>query len=56
LALGADAVLLGRPLIRGAFGGGKDGVALVLNKAGRDCEVGRAPHHNAGRQNVGGAA
>jgi isopentenyl diphosphate isomerase/L-lactate dehydrogenase-like FMN-dependent dehydrogenase len=32
LALGADAVLLGRPLIRGAFGGGKDGVALLLNK------------------------
>lgn len=32
LALGADAVLVGRPLIRGAFGGGKDGVALLLNK------------------------
>ncbi len=32
LALGADAVLVGRPLITGAFGGGKEGVALVLNK------------------------
>ncbi|XEQ94198.1 L-lactate dehydrogenase [Sporomusa carbonis] len=32
LALGADAVLLGRPLAIGAVGGGADGVALVLNK------------------------
>jgi 4-hydroxymandelate oxidase len=32
LALGADAVLVGRPLIRGAFGGGPEGVSLVLNK------------------------
>ncbi len=32
IALGANAVLVGRPLIRGAFGGGKDGVALVLNQ------------------------
>lgn len=32
LALGADAVLVGRPLIRGAHGGGKEGVALLLNK------------------------
>jgi isopentenyl diphosphate isomerase/L-lactate dehydrogenase-like FMN-dependent dehydrogenase len=32
LALGADAVLVGRPIVRGAFGGGPDGVALVLNK------------------------
>lgn len=32
LALGADAVLVGRPLIVGAFGGGRDGVALLLNK------------------------
>jgi 4-hydroxymandelate oxidase len=32
LALGADAVLVGRPLIRGAFGGGREGVALLLNK------------------------
>lgn len=31
LVLGADAVLVGRPIIRGAVGGGKDGVALVLN-------------------------
>ncbi len=32
LALGADAVLIGRPLVTGAFGGGQDGVALLLNK------------------------
>jgi 4-hydroxymandelate oxidase len=32
LALGADAVLVGRPVIRGAFGGGREGVAIVLNK------------------------
>jgi isopentenyl diphosphate isomerase/L-lactate dehydrogenase-like FMN-dependent dehydrogenase len=32
LALGADAVLLGRPIIRGAFGGDKEGVTLILNK------------------------
>jgi 4-hydroxymandelate oxidase len=32
LALGADAVLVGRPLAIGAFGGGREGVALLLNK------------------------
>lgn len=32
IALGADAVLIGRPLITGAFGGGKDGVTFMLNK------------------------
>jgi len=32
LALGADAVLLGRPLAIAAVGGGADGVALLLNK------------------------
>ncbi|HEX9241673.1 MAG TPA: alpha-hydroxy-acid oxidizing protein [Anaeromyxobacter sp.] len=32
LALGADAVLVGRPCIRGAFGGGAEGVQLVLEK------------------------
>ncbi len=32
LALGADAVLVGRPLISGAFGGGEDGVQLFLEK------------------------
>ena len=32
LALGADAVLIGRPLVVGAFGGGAEGVALLLNK------------------------
>ena len=31
LALGADATLCGRPLIRGAHGAGKDGVALMIN-------------------------
>ena len=32
LALGADAVLIGRPLAIGAFGNGREGVALLLNK------------------------
>jgi len=32
LALGADAVLVGRPLVWGAFGGGAEGVRLVLDK------------------------
>jgi len=32
LALGAQAVLVGRPLIVGAFGNGREGVALLLNK------------------------
>ncbi|WP_045212330.1 alpha-hydroxy-acid oxidizing protein [Desulfonatronovibrio magnus] len=32
LALGADAVMVGRPLIAGLFGGGTEGVGMVLNK------------------------
>jgi isopentenyl diphosphate isomerase/L-lactate dehydrogenase-like FMN-dependent dehydrogenase len=32
LALGADAVLVGRPVIRGAHGGGVEGVQVVLEK------------------------
>jgi isopentenyl diphosphate isomerase/L-lactate dehydrogenase-like FMN-dependent dehydrogenase len=32
LALGADAVLIGRPLVVGAFGGGAEGVTFLLNK------------------------
>ncbi len=32
LALGADAVLVGRPLAVGAFGGGAEGVAAILKK------------------------
>jgi isopentenyl diphosphate isomerase/L-lactate dehydrogenase-like FMN-dependent dehydrogenase len=32
LALGADAVLVGRPVITGAFGGGAQGVQAVLDK------------------------
>ena len=32
LALGADAVLVGRPLITAAFGGGREGVALYLKQ------------------------
>ncbi|MEG6616060.1 alpha-hydroxy-acid oxidizing protein [Peptococcaceae bacterium 1198_IL3148] len=32
LALGADAVLIGRPLIVGAYGGGAEGVQLVIDK------------------------
>ncbi|MCA1743565.1 MAG: alpha-hydroxy-acid oxidizing protein [Desulfovibrionales bacterium] len=32
LALGADAVLSGRPLITGAFGNGREGVSFIFNK------------------------
>ncbi len=32
LALGADAVLVGRPVLIAAFGGGREGVALYLNQ------------------------
>ncbi len=32
LALGADAVLIGRPLVVGAFGGGAEGVTALLQK------------------------
>jgi 4-hydroxymandelate oxidase len=32
LALGADAVLVGRPLAAGAFGGGSEGVSFLLKK------------------------
>jgi isopentenyl diphosphate isomerase/L-lactate dehydrogenase-like FMN-dependent dehydrogenase len=32
LALGADAVLIGRPLAIGAFGSGREGVAMLLDK------------------------
>jgi isopentenyl diphosphate isomerase/L-lactate dehydrogenase-like FMN-dependent dehydrogenase len=32
LALGANAVLVGRPLVIAAFGGGREGVALHLNQ------------------------
>lgn len=32
LALGADGVLVGRPLVVGAFGGGAEGVKLILDK------------------------
>lgn len=32
LALGADAVLVGRPLIVGAFGGGTEGVKFIIDK------------------------
>ncbi|MDR1685609.1 MAG: alpha-hydroxy-acid oxidizing protein [Desulfovibrio sp.] len=31
LALGADCCLVGRPLVRGAHGGGREGVALMMN-------------------------
>lgn len=32
LALGADGVLVGRPLVVGAYGGGAEGVKMLLNK------------------------
>jgi isopentenyl diphosphate isomerase/L-lactate dehydrogenase-like FMN-dependent dehydrogenase len=52
LALGADAVLLGRPLIRGAVGGGKDGVALLLNKMKTELIVSMTLTGTASVQNV----
>lgn len=39
LALGADAVLVGRPLIRGSVGGGAEGVALMLKKMNEELVV-----------------
>ena len=36
LALGADAVLVGRPMVWGAFGAGAEGVKLVLEKMGSE--------------------
>lgn len=39
LALGADAVLVGRPLIIGAFGGRKEGVSFILNKIRSELEL-----------------
>jgi 4-hydroxymandelate oxidase len=52
LALGADAVLPGRPLIRGAFGGGKDGVTLLLNKMKNELTVSMTLTGTASVQNV----
>lgn len=36
LALGADAVLVGRSIIHAAFGGGKEGVKLILEKMAQE--------------------
>ncbi|MFW6036769.1 MAG: alpha-hydroxy-acid oxidizing protein [Desulfonatronovibrio sp.] len=36
LALGADGILVGRPLIIGAFGGGREGVSLMLRKMSQE--------------------
>jgi isopentenyl diphosphate isomerase/L-lactate dehydrogenase-like FMN-dependent dehydrogenase len=36
LALGADAVLVGRPVIIGAYGGGMEGVKLVLETMAKE--------------------
>ncbi|MGB4470100.1 MAG: alpha-hydroxy-acid oxidizing protein, partial [Tepidanaerobacteraceae bacterium] len=36
IALGADAVLVGRPVIIGAFGGGAEGVKLVLETMAKE--------------------
>ena len=36
LALGADAALVGRALIRGAHGAGREGVAMIMNNIKRD--------------------
>lgn len=39
LALGANAVLVGRPLVRGSVGGGAEGVALMLKKMNEELVV-----------------
>ncbi len=39
LALGADAVLVGRPLMVGAAGGGAEGVAFMINKMANELEA-----------------
>jgi isopentenyl diphosphate isomerase/L-lactate dehydrogenase-like FMN-dependent dehydrogenase len=52
LALGADAVLVGRPLIRGAHGAGKEGVALLLNKMKNELIVSMTLTGTASVQNV----
>jgi 4-hydroxymandelate oxidase len=39
LALGANAVLVGRPLVRGSVGGGAEGVALMLRKLNDELQV-----------------
>lgn len=36
IALGADAVLVGRPIIIGAFGGGQEGIELILNTLAKE--------------------
>jgi 4-hydroxymandelate oxidase len=40
LALGADAVLVGRHLVRAAFGGGREGVALFMRTMREELEAG----------------
>jgi 4-hydroxymandelate oxidase len=39
LALGANAVLVGRPLVRGSVGGGAEGVATILKKMNEELVV-----------------
>ena len=39
LALGADAVLIGRPLVWAAFGGGAEGVQLLYEKLAAELKV-----------------
>jgi len=52
LALGADAVLVGRPLVRGSVGGGPDGVALMLNQMKAELIVGMTLTGTADVKNV----
>jgi 4-hydroxymandelate oxidase len=51
-ALGADAVLVGRPMIRGAFGGGREGVALLLNKMKNELRIAMIMTGTANLRNV----
>ena len=50
LALGASAVLVGRPLAVGAVGGGAEGVALLLNKMKNELIQAMAAHGHGGRE------
>ena len=60
LALGADACLVGRPLIRGAHGAGRQGVALMLNAMRQELMdsmvlTGTASVRNVSRSIIAGA-
>lgn len=53
LALGADAVLIGRPLVVGAFGAGREGVKRILNKIQTELETAMLLTGCASLQDIG---